>query len=308
MHDRCGTTDALRHSDPFRRPFVTARVLVVAAITLLGVALAVRPAYSQNGPLCSNCQFYLVAVQPDGVYDPNRQKNSSGNRTTFTVTNTGNLDDTYTFSCHVTGGITCTDISPPSQFLPWGQQVIVTVRYSVGSAGGRLTLDARGAGDINPAHDTGYKFVTTPPVITLIVPKATNNPDTALVHSRTPLILATYSADAPFDMSTLVIKLGSDTVTKLARRNTALAEWEVDSAHQLSPGVTLPLYVSICHVNASCSSVTRQVVLDNSGAPIVSFTGMPLELFGNSAEVETGFGIPAYYSMGVARSTGLVYS
>ena len=287
---------------------MAARFLVTPTVALIGVSLAILPAYGQTGPLCSNCQFYLVAVTPDGVYDLNRQKNSTGNTTTFTVTNTGNLDDSYTFSCRVTGGVTCTNIDPPSQALPFGQQVSVTVTYSVGSTGGRLTLDALGAAHVNPGHDTGYVFVTTPPVITLVVPKVTSTPDTALVHSRTPLVLATFSADAALDTSTLVIKLGSDTVTRLLRRNTALAEWEIDAAHQLTPGVVQSLYVSICHINASCSSVTRQVLLDNSGTAIVSFTGMPLELYGHAAEVETGFAIPAYFSMGSPRSTGLVYS
>ena len=249
-----------------------------------------------------------MLVTPDGGYDPDRAKNSTGNTTVFTVINNGNLTDTYTFTCAATGGVTCTNVNPVSKTLTSFQQQLVTVTYSVGSSGGRVTLDALGAADVNPGHDTGFILITTPPVITLVTPKVTNGADTGLVHTRTPLVLATFSADAPIDLTTLVLKLGTDTVTRLARRNVALAEWEVDVAHQLSPGVTQPLYVRVCHVNASCSSITRQLRLDNSGPAIVSFTGMPLEVHGNAAEVETGFAIPAYFSMGTARSTGLVYS
>ena len=226
----------------------------------------------------------------------------------FTVTNTGNITDTYTFTCVVTGGVTCANVNPSSvTLISFGQQV-VTVTYSVGSTGGQLTLDALGDCDVGSCHDTGYRLVTTPPVITLVVPKVTNGADTALVRSRSPRVLATYSADAPIDTTSFVLKLGSDTVSKLARRNAALAEWKVDEGHQLSPGVTQSVYVRVCHVNSGCTSVTHQVLLDNSGPPILSFAGMPLEVHGSTAEVETGFSIPPYFSMNAARSTGLTFS
>lgn len=271
-------------------------------------AIVVRPAAAQHGPLCPSCQFYRVEVSPDGPYDPNRAKNSNGYTTKFAVLNSGNVTDTYTITCHTTGGVTCTNVNPSSLTLTSFQQDTVTVTYNVGSSGGRLTLDALGSADVSPAEDTGWVLVSTPPVVTLVLPRVTNGADTAVVHTRTPLILANFSADAPLDINTFVMKIGTDTVTRWSRRNTALAEWEVDSAHQLTPGVVQSVYVSICHVNSSCTSLTRQILLDNSGPPIVSFTGMPLEVSGSSAEVETGFAIPAYSSMGSARSVGLVYS
>ncbi len=65
----------------------------------------------------------------------------------------------------------------------------------------------------------------------------------------------------------------------------------------------------------------RYLKLDDSGKPWVSFGGMPLEAQGrvfsapfgpglsvSGAEVETGFSVPGYVSMGVGRSVGLVYS
>jgi RHS repeat-associated protein len=290
-----------------RSHLVVARLLVPVLIGLLGISTATQPAFGQ-GPLCPTCQYWGVSVTPDGTFDPNRATNSTGNTTIFTVQNIGNVPDTYIFACRTTGGVACTNVSPTSWTLNSFQSRNVTVTYDVGSSGGTLTLEAQGQDDLHPVSDTGYVFVTTPPVLTLVVPRATNGPDTAVVHSRTPLILVTYSADAAIDMSSLVLKIGNDTVSKLSRRNAGLAEWEVDSAHQLTPGVVQPLYVRICHVNSGCASITRQIVLDNSGPPIVSFAGMPLEVYGGAAEVETGFGIPAYFSMGTARSAGLVYS
>jgi hypothetical protein len=279
------------------------RVLILGA-AILAVSLVLPPrAASQDGPLCPSCTFFRVSVTPDGTYDPDRPKNSTGHTTTFTVTNTGNVTDSYNLSCSVTGGVTCTNVNPASKTLASQEQQVVTVTYNVGSSGGRITLEA-----VGEAVDTGYRLVSTPPVINLVAPRVTNGVDTAIIHTRWPLVLATFSADAPVDTTSLVITLGPDTVSASARRNTALTEWEVDVRHELAPGVVKALYVKICHVNSSCSSMTRQVLLDNSGPPIVSFTGMPLEVHGHAAEMETGFSIPAYVSMGTARSTGLVYS
>lgn len=278
-----------------------ARLHVVWFVVCTAFVLTPRPLAAQD---CPTCPIFSVNVAPDGSYDPNRAKNSTGHTTTFTVTNTGNQTDTYNFTCSTSGGVTCTNVSPASQTLAGGGEQVVTVTYNVGASGGQVSLSAEGE-----ATDSGYRLVSTPPTLTLSAPRVTNGVDTALVHTRTPLVLATFATtDAPIDVSTLVVKLGTDTVTALARRNSALTEWEVDVAHQLTPGVVKALYVRICHINAGCSTVTRQVLLDNSGPAIVSFTGMPLELHGHAAEVETGFATPAYVSMGASRSTGLVYS
>ena len=179
--------------------------------------------------------------------------------------------------------------------------------YSVGDSGGRLVLRAAEDG---PISDTGWRNISTPPTLTLVVPALTaGKADTAVVYSRTPLVLATYRApDAAIDTTSLVVKLGTDTVTPLTRRNRRLVEWEIDPSRQLQPGVVKDLYVRICHTNSGCTAITRRLRLDNSGAPIVSFSGMPLERSSGGAEVETGIATPAYTSMGVARSAGLVYS
>ena len=256
-----------------------------------------------QGPDCPSCDP-RVTVTPDGDYEPDRPKNSTGHVTTFLATNQTFATDVFSFSCVATGGVTCTNIWPTSKSLSHGASVTLTVTYSVGASGGQI----KAIMESDLYADEGYKVVTTPPTLQLVVPSVTNGPDTALVHTRTPLILATYSADATIDTTTLVIKLGNDTVTKLARWNRSLTEWEVDAAHQLTPGTAVPLFTRICHVNAGCSSMTRQMLLDNSGPPIVSFGGMPLESSVTGGEAETGFGTPAYFSLGTARAAGLVYS
>ncbi|MBI4420258.1 MAG: hypothetical protein HY560_05485, partial [Gemmatimonadetes bacterium] len=278
--------------------------LCLGAAPSLSAQVGGAPSLSaQGGPDCPSCG--AVTVTPDGAYDPDRPKNSTGHTTTFTARNTGSITLDLFFTCWGTGGVTCTNVTPTSGILDPGEEQVLTVTYNVGSSGGQIWAGA----DDEVVADNGNRLVTTPPTITLVAPRVTTGTDTDTVHTRTPLILATFSSvDAVIDTNSLVLKLGADTVSALARRNTGLMEWEVDVAHQLTPGVVKSLYVKICHVNAGCASVTRQVLLDNSGPPIVAFTGMPLELHGNAAEVETGFSIPAYFSMGAARSTGLVYS
>ncbi len=268
---------------------------------LVGPWLIPREAAAQEGPLAPG----TVSVTPDGGYDPDRPKNSTGHTTTFTAFNNTSATITFSFTCWEVGGVTCTNISPSSKQLGPGGSQVLTVTYNVGASGGEIRADMEGGG----YYDDGYKLVSTPPTLTVVVPSVTQGVDTGLVHTRTPLVLATYSTtDAPLDTTTLVVKWGADTVTPLARRNRRLAEWEVDSTRQLSPGVAKTLVVKICHVNASCATVTRQVVLDDSGNPLVSFAAMPLERFGSGAETETGFAIPAYRAFGRAQGAGLVYS
>ena len=255
---------------------------------------------NQFGPLGPS-----VHISPDGTYEPDRPKNSTGHTAVFVAQNTTNLTQDVSLSCWGTGGVTCTNINPPAWEIPAFSNKNVVVTYSVAGSGGGIYVDIE-AGSF---YDTGDKVVTTPPSVGIVTPVVTNTPDTAIVRSRTPLLIATYStADAAIDSSTLVVRFGSDTITPLARYNARLVEWEVEPAQQLSPGTTKELYVRICHVNNGCSSASRYIKLDNSGAPIVSFTGMPLEVHGNGPQVEAAFATPAYYSRGAPRSASLVYS
>jgi RHS repeat-associated protein len=162
---------------------------------------------------------------------------------------------------------------------------------------------------------------SAPPALTLVAPTANGGNGRAIVHNRWPLVQATYSAATGIDSTSVVLQIRGVDMTSLARHNRSVLEWEVDSAHQLSPGDTADIYVRACDIYGTCSSITRRTVLDNSGPPIVSFAGMPLEALGrqavaslgpgisiSGADVETGFAVPSYVSMNAPRSTGLVYS
>ena len=283
----------------------------VLLLVVLSVALA--PSHrgappqiwgARLGDLVDAPNMYVI---PDGLFDPDRPKNSSGHVTTFDVINNGTTSLDLTFTCMGRVGVTCTNVNPGSATLAPSTGITVNATYSVGDSGGRLVLRAAEDG---PISDTGWRNISTPPTLTLVVPALTpGKVDTAVVYSRTPLVLATYRApDAAIDTTSLVVKLGNDTVTPLTRRNRRLVEWEIDPSRQLQPGVVTDLYVRVCHTNSGCTAITRRLRLDNSGSPIVSFSGMPLERSSGGAEVETGIATPAYYSLGVARSAGLVYS
>jgi len=103
---------------------------------------------------------YLVAVTPDGTATPIRPTSSSWSET-FTVRNngtavTGPMSDTYTFTCSVTGPLTCGTVSPANATIAVGAQTPVTVNYSTTTAtgSGNLTLTASGV-----ASDPGYYSV-----------------------------------------------------------------------------------------------------------------------------------------------------
>lgn len=296
------------------QPRTLGRSVALLILLLASSVGSYRATLRAQGPLCPGCGY--VSVTPDGSYDPNRQTSSSGNTTTFTATNSSGSTITFMFSCWGTGGVSCTQISPTSKKLANGASITLNVTYSVGSGGGTIRADMEGGS----WYDDGYRLVTTSPVVTVVLPQVTTA-DTALVHTRRPLIRATYvSNDAALDTTTLVVRWGTDTVTALTRRNRGLVEWQVDSARELTPNQTTDLAVKICHANG-CTEVTRRVKLDSIGPPIVAFDGMPFEAYGaqftapfgpglsvSGAEVQTGFGTPAYVSMGAARAVSLVYS
>ncbi|HEV8265796.1 MAG TPA: RHS repeat-associated core domain-containing protein [Gemmatimonadales bacterium] len=70
------------------------------------------------------------------------------------MTNTGLCGDTYNFTCSVTGTVSCSNVSPVSQALGTGQNVVVMVTYTLGTPGtGVLKLTA--LGEAGGAQDIG---------------------------------------------------------------------------------------------------------------------------------------------------------
>ncbi len=288
-----------------RFPFV-----IVALASFASVRVAGQVPDCQTG-----CVQYAVVVTPwaDTVASP---LNSSPDTAKFTVLNDGSIDDDYTLTCSSTGGITCVSVSPAIASLNPGQSTAATVVYNVGSSVGTVKLTAAGQ-----ARATASSVVTANPTITIVAPVLTSG-SRAVVRNRQPLVRATFATNgSPLDTTKTVLKWRTDTVTTLARANRGLIEWEPDSARWLNVGDSAQIAVTACAQNGLCTTATRWAVLPNDSTPVLGFTGFPLEALGRQftapfgpgltvtgADVETGFGTPAYYSMGRARSAGLVYS
>ncbi|PYO69994.1 MAG: hypothetical protein DMD71_03300 [Gemmatimonadetes bacterium] len=256
-------------------------------------------------------------VEPDGLHEG--RLTGAQYVDTFVVTNSGTAADFYTFSCSVTGSLTCVSVSPGSATLAAEQMKKVAVTYSV-SGPGTLQLTATGH-----ASDPGTIVISTEPTIAIVTPVLTSG-SRAVVHNRQPLLRATYLPHgAGIDTTAVVLSWKrastTDTVTTLARINRGLLEWEVDSTHWLGLADSGLMTVKICSLDSVCATATRWAVLPNDSAAVIGFTGAPLEALGrqfgapfgpglavSGGEVETGIGIPAYVSMGAGHSAGLVYS
>jgi RHS repeat-associated protein len=159
------------------------------------------------------------------------------------------------------------------------------------------------------------------PSVSLIVPTLTSG-SRAVVRTRQPVIRATFLPNATaIDTTKTVLSWRGETVTGLARHNRGLIEWEVDSTRWLGIGDSAQVQVTACDAGSACSTVSRWVVLENDQKPVLGFTGMALEeldggfsapfgpgLTVSGPEVETGFSIPSYTSMGEGHGAGLVYS
>jgi len=302
--------------------FLGLRVLAcrsaVILTTLLFIGVAVRPHHAAAQQCQTGCTgTYSVDVEPDGLHEG--RLTGAQYVDTFVVTNSGTAADFYTFSCSVTGSLTCVSVSPGSATLAAEQMKKVAVTYSV-SGPGTLQLTATGH-----ASDPGTIVISTEPTIAIVTPVLTSG-SRAVVHNRQPLLRATYLPHgAGIDTTAVVLSWKrastTDTVTTLARINRGLLEWEVDSTHWLGLADSGLMTVKICSLDSVCATATRWAVLPNDSAAVIGFTGAPLEALGrqfgapfgpglavSGGEVETGIGIPAYVSMGAGHSAGLVYS
>ena len=308
--------------------------LLLTTVVLTTAPWLARPAVAQRGgvsPLCrTGCGgngSSPVSVTPS---DSGAWVLPGGalDSVAFTVKNTGS---TYSDVYNLT--FTCTTLSCPASGNPNpagplslgpGSGATVYVKfYDPSTTGGSGTITLTADDNSDQYFSTGtYTVTADAPTVTLVTPAANGANGRAIVHTRQPVLLATYSDGlSGIDTTSLVLKLGGVDVTSLARRNQALMEWEVDSTHELVPGDSVDLYVQVCNVSHRCSSLTRRTVLDNSGPPIVALTGMPLEAQGRQfstslgaglsatgPEIEAGLGVPSYVAMGTAQATGLAYS
>jgi len=116
--------------------------------------------------------LYAVSVTPDGG-TATWTSNTGGHQSTFTVTNTGTCQDTYSFNPATTGPITGVTLDKTSYTLSPGAHITVTATYSVGAPGsGVLTLAADGN-----SSDQGYFNVTVQAAYQVTVtPKGTTTP------------------------------------------------------------------------------------------------------------------------------------
>ena len=160
------------------------RVLILLACTTLLPGIALGQSFVPP--------FYEVTVTPDnGSFT--RAPNTGPNTASFTVVNTGGLDDTFSFSCDDGGVVSCVSVVPGSQFLAGGAQTTVNVSYNAGATGtGTVRLWAEGE-----SSDQGLYNVTvgTAPIVTLVAPVLTSG-SRAVVRNRQPLIRALFTRAA----------------------------------------------------------------------------------------------------------------
>ena len=306
------------------------RLAGVLALVVAFLAWLAPAAQAQHGvqPLCSGCgggTTDSVLVTPDGTATPSRPTNGTGYSVKFAVTNIGHTTPAVTLACVSTGGVVCGTVSPSSlPAMDHGEVDSVTINYSTNNTAGSSALILWGypptGGD---SGSYSISVVPQPPTISLVVPTGTTR---AVVHNRQPILRATFlpASGGTVDTTATVVTWGGDTVTALGRHSRGLFEWEVDSTRWLTSGGardSAQFTVRACDTDGGCTSASRWVVLPADSTPVLGFTGMPLENLGggfassfgpgfsvSGAEVETGFSVPGYVSMGVTRSAGLVYS
>jgi RHS repeat-associated protein len=302
-------------------------------------ALSAQSAGSHGGqtvqPLCqTGCgggggETYSVSVLEGDGSETEVLIGSTFRRAFFSVQNTGSVSDTWSLACFGGSGVTCYNVSPGSVTLDPGEQASVSVRFDVGSSPGMTDVGLTATSDL---HDLSYDInsiavsVIDPPTVSMVLPGSGAR---AIVHNRQPVIRATFLPTYyTVDTTRTVLTFRGDTVSTLARHNRGLIEWEVDSTRWLRTGLpgfsgvdSAKISLQVCSTTPGCTTVTRWVVLPSDSTPVLGFTGMPLENLGggfassfgpgfsvSGAEVETGFSVPGYVSMGATRSAGLVYS
>jgi RHS repeat-associated protein len=157
--------------------FATA-VAVLSGITLYQPPATIRRPLSPRALVCPDPpdpSDFSVSVIPDGG-TASWPQNTNTHKAVFTIQNTGNCNDTYTFTASSNGPITVVSLSMSSALIGRGLIKPDTVTYNVGSAGsGTLTLTASSG----MAGDQGYYTVTVtpPPYQVAVTPDGNTTPN-----------------------------------------------------------------------------------------------------------------------------------
>lgn len=264
-------------------------------------------------------QAQVVTVTPTPSSFTNIIPNSSYN-VTFAVTNP---DDGQWFTFDTPKGSSPCTYNPSTAYLTLGVPVNIVATCTSGgpSSSGNFKLRATSADSVYVGQGSA-SWTTGVRRITISAPGGTGV-TSATVRIPRPVVRAQFTPQSGeyFDVSTTKVYFNNDDVTTLARFNQWDLEVEVDSLHQLAPGMGLGVTVYACLTNGKCTSDVRTLTMPNDSTPLVDLTAMPLEhteggfsgSFGQGlslagADVQAGFATPPYVSVGAPRSTGLVFS
>ena len=301
--------------------------LSVALLCALFAVPAVIPSLVQP-PVGAGQVPGTVYVTPDGsVILPSAH--AEWFQADFTILNTRTVTSTYNLSCAGTGQVLECFMDDSTRVLDPDESAEVHVWYRTGNqsfSGNQLTLTASG-----PATDAGYYVVKVQSsAVKMVTPGGSLTDQVITIRRRQPILLAKFLVDAGVAVESTTVamtwqRLPADAapvdVTTESRRNRGLMEWEVgDSLALQNPGDSARVSVHMC-ASGICTDEHRIVKLANDSKPLFGFSGVPTGSlaaafaapFGpglsvSGVEVETGFGTVPWFSMGQARSAGLVYS
>ena len=117
---------------------------------------------------------WAVSVTPDGG-SASWTENTTNHTATFTVTNTGDCNDGYSFTRGMSGPVTNVRLDKTGATVFAHASTTVTATYDVGAAGGgQLTLSAGSANSFDDGH---YNVTATlPPYVVAVTPDGTPTP------------------------------------------------------------------------------------------------------------------------------------
>ncbi|MEK7667200.1 MAG: hypothetical protein AAB409_00965, partial [Gemmatimonadota bacterium] len=210
---------------------------------------------------------YSVSVTPDGATEPERPANSGPYTASFTVTNTGTLDDEYEIHCSQQAPVTCNSVSPAYISLSPGQSTTVWASYSVGGAGqGRVTVTALPVyGDV---QDSGYRIV---PVVAV-----SQGPPSVVLYNfngdnqdRGLCLTVGAGQGAGIACGDLFVTHGMPAYRTMGRDRALTLFY---SSHQAAPRPTVPVWVSQPSGQATPTSVYAELKVNGAVRASASYS------------------------------------